>query len=426
MKNNTGDAQQDIQGRTSNQADGRRYVKTGVPNVQRLVSSADHESVSKGALYLSVKRFGKRWRRSLDTNDLTEAKKRAKVLLEMIRAEKWTELEGAKARSGWATLPQVIEKYLETATIRTKKRNVAMLRHLLKLAGKDPEGSTVQLGGHTVWQFQQALVKAAGEDAVKRIRAERSANSILRQARSVFAAPVMPAYHDLTLPDLDGFLKAAKLKAPAVQYVAPPADVIARISADYPALKAADPGSYAAFLLGAFLGLRNGEAAASEWSWVEQDGEGRSWLRLATRPHWKTKTARGRDVEIPAGVLSELRAVREAVVDGVRADGKFLIPAPHETERSVRVFRRLNAWLRARGLTVQMTPKGFYELRKYFTNRAAWDAGAYRAARAAGNSPAVVERYYADAGNRAPVEIVAPGIPPAPSARAPRKIDRRG
>jgi integrase len=399
------------QGRTSNRADGRRYVKTGVPNIQRLVSSAEHESLSKGALYLSVKRFGKRWRRALETNDLSEGKKRAKVLLEMIRGEKWDELQGAKTRAGWATLPQIYEKYLETATIRTAKRNVAMLRHLLRLAGKDPEGSSVQLGGHTVWQFQQALVKAAGEDAIKRIRAERSANSILRQARSVFAAPVMPAYRDLTLPELDGFLKAAKLKAPAVQYVAPPADVIARISKDYPALKAADPGGYAAFLLGAFLGLRNGEAAAAEWSWVERDGEGRSWLRLATRPHWKTKTARGRDVEIPAGVLLELEAVRGISVEGVQAEQGFLIPAPHETERKVRVFRRLNGWLRTRGLTVQMTPKGFYELRKYFTNRQAWDSGAYRAARAAGNSPAVVERYYADAGNRAPIEIPAPAAP---------------
>lgn len=411
MRNNTRDAHRGAQGRTRNRTDGRRYIKTGVPNVQRLVSSADHESLTKGALYLSVKRFGKRWRRALETNDLVEAKKRAKVLLEMIRGEKWDDLQGAKTRAGWATLPQVFERYLETATIRTAKRNVAMLKHLLKLAGKDPEGSSVQLGGHTVWQFQQTLVKAAGDDALKRIRAERSANSILRQARSVFAAPVLPAYRELTLPDLEGFLKAAKLKAAAVQYVAPPADVIGRISADYPGLKAADPGAYAAFLLGAFLGLRNGEAAAAEWDWVERDGEGRSWLRLATRPHWKTKTARGRDVEIPAGVLAELEAVRRVIIEDIPADPAFLIPAPHETERKVRVFRRLNAWLRARGLTVQMTPKGFYELRKYFTNRAAWGSGAYRAARAAGNSPAVVERYYADAGNRAPVEIVAPAAP---------------
>lgn len=117
-------------------------------------------------------------------------------------------------------------------------------------------------------------------------------------------------------------------------------------------------------------------------------------------------------MEIPAGVLVELQSVRGVCVEGVPADQGFLIPAPHETERKVRVFRRLNGWLRARGLTIQMTPKGFYELRKYFTNRQAWDSGAYRAARAAGNSPAVVERYYADAGNRAPIEIPAPAVRP--------------
>jgi hypothetical protein len=74
------------------------------------------------------------------------------------------------------------------------------------------------------------------------------------------------------------------------------------------------------------------------------------------------------------------------------------------------VFRRLNKWLRARGLTEVMSPKGFYELRKYFVNQSAWEAGTYRAARAAGNSPEVVARYYSDAGNRAPVVIKAPEI----------------
>ena len=208
------------------------------------------------------------------------------------------------------------------------------------------------------------------------MRAERSANSILRQARSVFAAPILPAYQALTLPDLTGFLRAPKVKAPAVQYEAPPGEVVTRISEAYPALKDTDPGAYAAFLLGAFLGLRNGEAAAAAWGWVEADGAGAWWLRLATRPHWRTKTARARDVEIPAGVLAELRSLRGAQVDGVAGNAEYLIPAPHDTERTVRVFRRLNRWLRAQGLTEEMSPKGFYELRKYFVNRTAWGAGA--------------------------------------------------
>jgi integrase len=201
------------------------------------------------------------------------------------------------------------------------------------------------------------------------------------------------------------------LKAPAVQYQEPPVEVIGEISKRYPELKASDPGAYAAFLLGAFLGLRNGEAAAAEWSWVEKDGEGVTWLRLATRPHWRTKTTRGRDVMIPAGVLAELESVRRVVIEGLQAEEGFLIPAPHATERGVRVFRRLNGWLRARGLTEEMSPKGFYELRKYFVNQAAWAGGTYRAARAAGNSPEVVARYYSDAGNRAPVTIQAPVAP---------------
>lgn len=385
--------------------DSRRYVATGVPNIQRLLR---HEGDTKGPLYFLVKRQGKRIRRSLETADIGEARKRAKVLLDMIRAEKWNDLQGARARGGWSTLPEIYARYEETAKIKTAKRAVKMMKHLLKLAGKDPAGSSSQLDSNTVWAFQQALLKAAGDDQLQRVRSIVSANSILRQARSLFAAVVMPGYAGMTLPDLHGFLKAPKMQGGKVQYVEPPAQVIAQIAADYPALKASDPGAYAVFLLGTFVGLRNNEAKVAEWAWVEEDGAGKTWLRLATRPHWKSKTSRGRDVEIPAGVLAELRAVRETTVEGVPAEAAYLVPAHHMTERGTRVFKRLNAWLRARGLDERSFPKGYYELRKHFMNRQTWEHGTYRAARRGGNSPKVVEQFYSDAGGRAPLEIPAP------------------
>jgi integrase len=386
----------------------RRYVATGTPNIQRCIVEGT-EPTNKGGLYVLVKRNGKRFRRSLDTADLAEAKKRAKVVIEMVKGEKWSELRGIRARQGWASLPEVFSAYEAAATIRTKKRAVAAMGLLLRHAGKDEAGCVSQLGAHTVWQFQQAVMRAAGENEITRARALVSANSILRQARSIFAGHIMGAYEALTLPDLAGFMKAPKLKGAQVQYAEPPRAVIEAIGRNYPALRAVDPGAYAAFLLGAFLGLRNNEVAAAEWSWVEEDAEGTWWLALATRAHWKTKTSRGRNVEIPPGVLAELRALRGVEVDGVKADEGWLVPAPHATERGVRVFRRLNGWLRAQGLDAATFTKGFYELRKYFVNRAAWSGGTYRAARAAGNSPGVVERYYSDRGGRAPVEMPAPG-----------------
>lgn len=391
-----------------NETPGRRYVATGTPNIQRCIS-AEAESEKKGPLYVLVKRNGRRFRRSLETCDMAEARKRARVVIDMVKAEKWNDLRGMRARQGWASLPEVFAAYEAAATIKTKKRAVAVMGLLLKHAGKDPEGSTDQLGAHTVWQFQQAMMKAAGDNELARARALVSANSILRQARSIFAAHVMGAYQGLVLPDLAGFMKAPKLKGVAVQYNEPPRAVIEAIGAGYPALKEADPGAYAAFLLGAFLGLRNNEVVAAEWAWVEQDADGVWWLALATRAHWKTKTSRGRNVQIPAGVLAELRAVRGAAIDGIPGDPAYLVPAPHKTERGVRMFRRLNGWLRGKGLDAETFTKGFYELRKYFTNRAAWVGGTYRAARAAGNSPAVVEKYYSDKGGRAPVEMPAPG-----------------
>ena len=394
-----------------NETQGRRYVATGTANIQRCIS-ADAESVKKGPLYVLVKRNGRRFRRALETCDLAEARKRAKVIIDMVKGEKWNDLQGLRTRQGWSGLPEVFAAYEAAATIRTKRRAVAVMQLLLRHAGKDPAGSSDQLGAHTVWQFQQAMMRAAGnDDEIVRARALVSCNSILRQARSLFAAHIMGAYNDLTLPDLAGFMRAPKLKGAVVQYNEPPRAVIEAIGADYPKLREVDPGAYAAFLLGAFLGLRNNEVSAAEWSWVEQDAEGTWWLALATRAHWRTKTSRGRNVEIPAGVLAELRAVRGATVEGVAGDPAFLVPAPHKTERGVRMFRRLNGWLRLKGLDRATYTKGFYELRKYFTNRAAWSGGTYRAARAAGNSPAVVEKYYSDKGGRAPVEMRAPAAP---------------
>lgn len=392
---------------TEKPSDARRYVASGTPNILRLVSGSADESAKKGPLYLLVKRNGKRFRRALETSDIGEARKRAKVLIEMIRAEKWDELRGARTRAGWAGLPEVYELYEKHTAIKSAGKNVQRLKFLLRVAGKDPEGSTSQLGAHTVWEFQQAQLRTAA-DEIQRGRVMVSANSVLRQARSLFAADVLPAYRGLTLPDLGGFMKAPKLRAPKVQYVAPPAAVVARISAEYPALRESDPAAYAGFLLGAFLGLRNGEMKAAEWDWVEQDGAGAWWLRLQTKAHWRSKTAVGRNVAIPLGVLQGLQAVRGASREGLEGDRRFLIPGAHPTERNERMFRRLNGWLRVMGLDRAHFSKGVYELRKLWGNVRAWEVGSYQAARMAGNSPAVMEQYYSDAGGRVPVEIQAP------------------
>src|SRR5687767_1426140 len=111
-----------------------------------------------------------------------------------------------------------------------------------------------------------------------------------------------------------------------VQYVEPPAAVINCIAATYSDLKDKDPGAYAWFLLGAFVGLRNNEVRVSQW---------------------KTKTTRSRDVEIPGAIIAELHALRGVTIDGIKADPVYLVQGHHKTERDNRALRRLNAWPRA-------------------------------------------------------------------------------
>jgi len=397
----------DIQNATG-KGDTRRYVATGLPNIQRLQR---HEGDTEGLLFFLVKRKGKRIRRALKTSVLAEAEKRVKILRDLIRGEKWTALAGAKERGGFVTLPKLFETYLAAATIKVKKRNVKALQHVLRVAGKNPEGSSEQLTAVLVWQFNRAMLARAGEDMRRQGKAGISANSHMRQARSIFAAPIMPAYNGLTLPDIVPFMKAAKAAAPRVQYVEPPAGVMRTIAARYLELKAKDPGAYAWFLLGAFVGLRNTEVCAAEWSWIEEDGDGDHWLRLATRPHWRSKTSRSRDVKIPGAILAELHAIRGVTVDGIVADRRYLVPGGHKTERTNRALRRLNQWLRACGLDAAVFDKGFYELRKFFGNTKAWSTGdLYHTARVMGNSPQVVEQYYSSDRGRAPIAIEIPKV----------------
>jgi integrase len=61
------------------------------------------------------------------------------------------------------------------------------------------------------------------------------------------------------------------------------------------------------------------------------------------------------------------------------------VPAKHETDRREGVYRRLNTWLRERGVTSD-AGKIAYRLRKYFLNKVAEQQGTLFAQAAAGHS----------------------------------------
>ena len=58
------------------------------------------------ALFVMVKRNGKRFRRNLDTTDLAEAKRRAKEIIGKVKGEKWDELRGLRTRQERAAHPR--------------------------------------------------------------------------------------------------------------------------------------------------------------------------------------------------------------------------------------------------------------------------------------------------------------------------------
>jgi integrase len=395
---------------TSTAADARRYEATGAESIRRLVTT---ESARDGLLFFFKKYKGKTYKRALNTKNLSEARSKAKLLAADIEAGRWHELEDRKLRTNWASVPEVCARYLEVATIKSAKLNVWSLRYVLRTAARNPDAcSTRELTRQLVADFQLARRKATAGNPLREARAAHGMNSILRQARCVFAAEARQHFGQLLLPDLEGFMKAPFADEPRVQYFDPPAAVLRRIGENYPALRQSDPGAFAAFLLGAFVGLRNGEAAAARWEWIETAGDGMPRLRLATQADWRTKTGRERMVSIEPVVLTALRSVRGARGwDGYAGEPDFLIPAGHATERGKRMFVRLNAWLRAQGLDREHFSKGFYMLRKHFGRVTAWrEGGSYYAARALGNDPKIAAQYYDSASNTAPIEIPLPEV----------------
>jgi integrase len=215
----------------------------------------------------------------------------------------------------------------------------------------------------------------------------------------------------LPLERLRLFMEAPGEKVPQVQYVEPPAAIITTIGAKYPALRKTDPAAYAWFLLGAFLGLRDGQVRAASWSWVEGDGDGKQfWLRI---PAEVTKTVHGRSVEIPPAVLAELHALRGCRIGSAAADPLYLVPAAHMTERTESALQRVNRFLRACGLTQDLFSKAFYELRKYYGNDRVWRSkDIYTTARALGHSPEMLEKFYSSSSGRSPIVIPAPVVTP--------------
>jgi hypothetical protein len=293
--------------------------------------------------------------RSLRTNVIAAAKARAKLIIEPILNGQWETAEKLKSKSGYATIGDIIERYLSQAEDRpaTIRNNISALRLVVRtVLGGDPDAqSSSVLTGNLVRQFEQIRMRDARTEPARR-RARASIRSYVVQARSLVAKRKMRFYEDVNLPNLDGFrnerVEAPKRSKPR----ALDTGVIAAINAAAPKLSESDPAVYVAFLMFSRLGLRNVEIRNARWSWIES---GRIGIIERSEENFYPKGSEGW-VPIAPDVLKELMRFRHL------STNDYIVPGVTATERKDAVDRRHSAWI---GQWIKDRSKTSYELRRY-------------------------------------------------------------
>jgi integrase len=283
------------------------------------------------------------------------AKARAKLIIEPILNGQWETAEKLKSRSGYATIGDIIERYLSHAQDRpaTIRNNISALRLLIRTVHRgepDVQSSSV-LTGDLVRQFEQMRIRDVKPEPARR-RARASIRSYVVQARSVVAKRKMRFYEDINFPNVDGFRNERVEMPKRSKPRALDTGVIAAINGAAPMLAESDPAVYVAFLLFSRLGLRNVEIRNARWSWIEN---GRIGIIERPEENFYPKGSEGW-VPIASDVLKELMRFRHL------STNDYIVPGVTATDRKIAVDRRHSTWV---SQWIKDRSKTSYELRRY-------------------------------------------------------------
>ena len=214
-----------------------------------------------------------------------------------------------------------------------------------------------------VQAWRLAFVSRSQGDA-RRARAARiSSNSIIRQARSLFAPKVVKFLKTLCLPEPLPFAGVEFFPRESMRYMSRiDAGVLMRQAREE--LAESNPDAFLAMVLALGAGLRRGEIDRLLWRDVEL-AEGRIFVEESEYGALKSVDSRGA-VDIDKSTVEILRGFQAT------AKGQFVISALKAGEgeasrswgnryRCGTVFEKVNAWLRAHGVEGN---KAIHTLRK--------------------------------------------------------------
>ncbi|MGB8352744.1 MAG: tyrosine-type recombinase/integrase [Chthoniobacteraceae bacterium] len=255
-------------------------------------------------------------------------------------------------------------------------------------------------------KWRIAFVKKAGGNPLKARRARITCNSLMRQAKSLFA-PKLLTHVAIHKPDKLPFDGVAFYERDSMRYHST-VDVEALIK---DALTELPVEQLKIFLLAVMVGLRRGEIDNLLWTGFRWDG-GVVRIEAATE-HFAPKTSDSAgDIPIDEELAALFRGWK------AKASGPFVIESktpprsnPKYTRyRAQRHFDGLLGWLRSKGVTAI---KPLHELRKEFGSQICSKHGIYTASRMLRHADiAITAQHYLDQKER--VTIGMGGLLPRP------------
>lgn len=256
-----------------------------------------------------------------------------------------------------ATLAQVFALYRQAppgsrrASPAVREGNIRRLLDVVRTASCSltPDSCSLStLTARLIYDYKQAIERlAADEDETRRLQLYRSANSTLRQARSIFTPDFCEYYTQvggLELPEcLEAFRNAPTFKGCPKQEYTPPNDaIVARTFEALGKLENTDPNLYKAMWLALGYGLRKSEIECARHDWF-QTIEGAPYVtgdELA-------KNRKFPRIRAQLGGWDKLRPHIEG------RPGRDYVLAGTDTERTDDVFRRCSQLMKSLGWETQ-------------------------------------------------------------------------
>ena len=273
------------------------------------------------------------------------------------------------------------------------------------------------------WKLR--FVAKAGNDAIKTRAARISANTMLRQGKSLFTKRLIPFLTKrLELPAPLPFEGVKAFPRQHMRYTSQ-IDISALLTAATGELASTDPQAFKAFLLALFGGLRRNEADKLRWRSIDF---GAGVIRVESQTDFAAKCETSlADVPIDVEVCALLQGLRakEPQAEYVLKGDRSKVNTTWREYRAEDTFTRLADWLRKNGVN---STKPLHTLRKEAGSLVCQKDGLFAASRFLRHADvAITAQHYASqkervtlgfAGLLAPAENVEKGTFTAPTAAA--------